>query len=220
MRRASTGTTSRSTPRSSSPRFPAPRPSSTSTTATCIGSCRRRACTSMRCSEPVQVYLDPARLYAFDRGGRARSGTRPRHRAGAEEAAMARIDFEAVAHSYVGPSARAAGLRAEAAAVRLRGRRRLCAAGAVGLRQDHPAQHHLGLAGHPSEGRVLFDRRDVTRLPPAQRNIAQVFQFPVIYDTMTVGENLAFPLAQSRRGRRPASRPGSPRSRPCSTSSR
>jgi glycerol transport system ATP-binding protein len=26
------------------------------------------------------------------------------------------------------------------------------------------------------------------------RNIAQVFQFPVVYDTMTVRENLAFPL--------------------------
>ena len=46
----------------------------------------------------------------------------------------------------------------------------------------------------PSEGRVLFDDRDVTRLPPDQRNIAQVFQFPVIYDTMTVYNNLAFPL--------------------------
>jgi glycerol transport system ATP-binding protein len=46
----------------------------------------------------------------------------------------------------------------------------------------------------PTEGRVLFDGRDVTKLPPEQRNIAQVFQFPVIYDTMTVGENLAFPL--------------------------
>ena len=46
----------------------------------------------------------------------------------------------------------------------------------------------------PSEGRLLFDARDVTRLPTEQRNIAQVFQFPVIYDTMTVAENLAFPL--------------------------
>ena len=46
----------------------------------------------------------------------------------------------------------------------------------------------------PSEGKVLFSERDVTRLPPDQRNIAQVFQFPVIYDTMTVRENLAFPL--------------------------
>ena len=41
---------------------------------------------------------------------------------------------------------------------------------------------------------MLFDGRDVTAPPPQQRNIAQVFQFPVIYDTMTVAENLAFPL--------------------------
>ncbi len=46
----------------------------------------------------------------------------------------------------------------------------------------------------PSEGRVLFDGKDMTRLPPEKRNIAQVFQFPVIYDTMTVFDNLAFPL--------------------------
>ncbi|WP_259779505.1 ABC transporter ATP-binding protein [Aestuariispira ectoiniformans] len=46
----------------------------------------------------------------------------------------------------------------------------------------------------PSEGQVLFDDKDVTRLPPEARNIAQVFQFPVIYDTMTVYDNLAFPL--------------------------
>ncbi len=46
----------------------------------------------------------------------------------------------------------------------------------------------------PSHGRLLFDDKDVTRLPTEKRNIAQVFQFPVIYDTMTVAENLAFPL--------------------------
>ena len=46
----------------------------------------------------------------------------------------------------------------------------------------------------PSQGKVLFDGKDVTNLPTEGRNIAQVFQFPVIYDTMTVGENLAFPL--------------------------
>ena len=46
----------------------------------------------------------------------------------------------------------------------------------------------------PSEGRVLFDGEDVTPLEPQSRNIAQVFQFPVIYDTMTVADNLAFPL--------------------------
>ncbi|TCL90716.1 carbohydrate ABC transporter ATP-binding protein (CUT1 family) [Rhizobium sp. PP-WC-2G-219] len=46
----------------------------------------------------------------------------------------------------------------------------------------------------PSEGRILFDGKDVTNLSPQDRNIAQVFQFPVIYDTMTVYDNLAFPL--------------------------
>ncbi|WP_207485827.1 ABC transporter ATP-binding protein [Arenibaculum pallidiluteum] len=46
----------------------------------------------------------------------------------------------------------------------------------------------------PSEGRILFGGRDVTGLSPERRNIAQVFQFPVIYDTMTVYDNLAFPL--------------------------
>src|SRR5262245_45474012 len=46
----------------------------------------------------------------------------------------------------------------------------------------------------PSEGRVLFNASDVTQLSPEQRNIAQVFQFPVVYDTMTVFDNLAFPL--------------------------
>lgn len=46
----------------------------------------------------------------------------------------------------------------------------------------------------PSHGQVLFDGRDVTQSSPQARNIAQVFQFPVIYDTMTVAQNLAFPL--------------------------
>jgi len=47
---------------------------------------------------------------------------------------------------------------------------------------------------HPSQGRLLFDGIDVTHASTADRNIAQVFQFPVVYDTMTVRNNLAFPL--------------------------
>ncbi len=54
----------------------------------------------------------------------------------------------------------------------------------------------------PSQGRVLFGDRDVTHAETAERNIAQVFQFPVVYDTMTVRENLAFPL--KNRGSDPA----------------
>jgi glycerol transport system ATP-binding protein len=50
----------------------------------------------------------------------------------------------------------------------------------------------------PSRGKVSFDGRDVTHRTPQERNIAQVFQFPVIYDTMSVVENLAFPLRNRR----------------------
>jgi glycerol transport system ATP-binding protein len=54
----------------------------------------------------------------------------------------------------------------------------------------------------PSQGTILFDDTDVTALPTAARNVAQVFQFPVVYDTMTVFDNLAFPLRN--RGADPA----------------
>jgi glycerol transport system ATP-binding protein len=46
----------------------------------------------------------------------------------------------------------------------------------------------------PTEGTISFNGKDVSRASPEERNIAQVFQFPVIYDTMTVYDNLAFPL--------------------------
>jgi glycerol transport system ATP-binding protein len=46
----------------------------------------------------------------------------------------------------------------------------------------------------PSEGTIKFDGVDITNMSTAERNIAQVFQFPVIYNTMTVAQNLGFPL--------------------------
>jgi glycerol transport system ATP-binding protein len=50
----------------------------------------------------------------------------------------------------------------------------------------------------PTEGKVLFDDADLTDVPTDRRHIAQVFQFPVVYDTMTVYANLAFPLRTRR----------------------
>ena len=50
----------------------------------------------------------------------------------------------------------------------------------------------------PSQGEVRFNGENVNEKTPQQRNIAQVFQFPVIYDTMTVADNLAFPLRNRR----------------------
>ena len=106
---------------------------------------------------------------------------------------MARIDFQAVAHSYVahpqGPQDYA--LKPLQFAFEDGGAYALL--GPSGCGKTTLLNIISGLL-RPSEGRVLFDQRDVTALAPAQRNIAQVFQFPVIYDTMTVGENLAFPL--------------------------
>ncbi len=46
----------------------------------------------------------------------------------------------------------------------------------------------------PTSGRVLFDGRDVSDLTGRARDVAQVFQFPVLYESLTVAENIAFPL--------------------------
>ncbi|MEO0561954.1 MAG: ABC transporter ATP-binding protein [Chloroflexota bacterium] len=46
----------------------------------------------------------------------------------------------------------------------------------------------------PTEGDVLLDGKRVNELSAKERNIAQVFQFPVVYETLSVFDNLAFPL--------------------------
>ena len=45
-----------------------------------------------------------------------------------------------------------------------------------------------------TEGQIFFDDKDVTKLPPDQRNIGMVFQNYALYPHMTVAENIAFPL--------------------------
>ncbi|MCK5759187.1 MAG: ABC transporter ATP-binding protein [Clostridiales bacterium] len=46
----------------------------------------------------------------------------------------------------------------------------------------------------PTKGKVLFDGKDVTGISARDRHLAQVFQFPVVYDSMNVYGNIAFPL--------------------------
>jgi glycerol transport system ATP-binding protein len=58
----------------------------------------------------------------------------------------------------------------------------------------------------PTAGQVLFDGEDVTDRTAVQRNIAQVFQFPVLYESMTVEENMRFPLRNRGVPRRDAER--------------
>ena len=49
-----------------------------------------------------------------------------------------------------------------------------------------------------TEGRILFDDRDVTNLPPEKRNVGLVFQNYALYPHMTVQENICFPLEIKR----------------------
>ncbi len=52
------------------------------------------------------------------------------------------------------------------------------------------------LAGllRPDAGSIRFDGRDVTDLGGAERNVAQVFQFPVLYPSLSVADNIGFAL--------------------------
>ena len=50
----------------------------------------------------------------------------------------------------------------------------------------------------PSSGRILFGTRDVTALPARKRNVAMVFQYPVMYRTLSVEQNVALPLSRDR----------------------
>lgn len=46
----------------------------------------------------------------------------------------------------------------------------------------------------PDGGRVVLDGRDVTRLRPADRNVAMVFQDYALYPHLSAFDNIAFPL--------------------------
>jgi glycerol transport system ATP-binding protein len=109
---------------------------------------------------------------------------------------MARIDLVDLAHSYSGQGAGAAdpesfALKPVSMTWRQGGAYALL--GPSGCGKTTLLNLISGIVT-PSRGRILFDGADITPLSTQKRNIAQVFQFPVIYDTMTVGQNLAFPL--------------------------
>ncbi len=105
---------------------------------------------------------------------------------------MARIDLNNIAHSYAPDESNPTyALRKFSLAWEDGGRYAIL--GPSGCGKTTMLNIMSGIV-NPSEGRILFDGEDVTKRTTATRNIAQVFQFPVIYTTMTVAENLAFPL--------------------------
>jgi glycerol transport system ATP-binding protein len=106
---------------------------------------------------------------------------------------MARIDLVDLAHSYGGNAAPEDSFALKPVSMTWRQGGAYALLGPSGCGKTTLLNLISGIVT-PSRGKILFDGTDITRATTQQRNIAQVFQFPVIYDTMTVGENLAFPL--------------------------
>jgi glycerol transport system ATP-binding protein len=106
---------------------------------------------------------------------------------------MARIDLVDLAHSYGGEHAPADSFALKPVTMTWRQGGAYALLGPSGCGKTTLLNLISGIIA-PTRGKILFDGADVTPLSTQKRNIAQVFQFPVIYDTMTVGQNLAFPL--------------------------
>src|SRR3982751_4617334 len=106
---------------------------------------------------------------------------------------MARIDLVDLAHSYGGNDAPEDSFALKPVTMTWRQGGAYALLGPSGCGKTTLLNLISGIVT-PSRGKILFDGVDITPLSTQKRNIAQVFQFPVIYDTMTVGENLAFPL--------------------------
>src|SRR3954452_1687069 len=106
---------------------------------------------------------------------------------------MARIDLVDLAHSYGGNDAPEEAFALKPVTMTWRQGGAYALLGPSGCGKTTLLNLISGIVA-PSRGKILFDGADITPLSTQKRNIAQVFQFPVIYDTMTVGQNLAFPL--------------------------
>lgn len=106
---------------------------------------------------------------------------------------MARIDLVDLAHSYGGNDAPQETFALKPVTMTWRQGGAYALLGPSGCGKTTLLNVISGIIT-PSRGKILFDDKDITPLSTQKRNIAQVFQFPVIYDTMTVGQNLAFPL--------------------------
>ena len=106
---------------------------------------------------------------------------------------MARIDMQGIAHSYMADPISNEDYALRELDVRWVDGGAYSLLGPSGCGKTTLLNIISGLV-KPSKGNVLFDGKDVTHHAPRDRNIAQIFQFPVIYDTMTVFDNLAFPL--------------------------
>ncbi len=76
----------------------------------------------------------------------------------------------------------------------------LCIIGGSGCGKTVTLKHMIGLES-PDRGRVLFDGRDLAAMTAKERvtmctRFGMVFQGAALFDSLTVGENVAFPLRE------------------------
>ena len=165
-------------------KFRASEPRRLRTGSRCCTACMStsRASSSMPCSIPT--------MSSCSMRPTAWSPRRARKRGRCD---MARIDLVDLAHSYGGNDAPTESFALKPVTMTWRQGGAYALLGPSGCGKTTLLNLISGIVT-PSRGKILFDGADITPLSTQKRNIAQVFQFPVIYDTMTVGQNLAFPL--------------------------
>jgi len=78
-----------------------------------------------------------------------------------------------------------------------------CILGRSGTGKSVMLKHIIGLM-QPDEGQVLVEGRDITglssrALSPVRQRIGFLFQNSALFDSITVGENVAFPLRRHRK---------------------
>lgn len=76
----------------------------------------------------------------------------------------------------------------------------VCILGRSGVGKSVALQHILGFL-KPDSGRVIVAREDITDYPEEQlerirKKVTMVFQSGALFDSLTVGENVAFPLRE------------------------
>ncbi|WP_041703992.1 ABC transporter ATP-binding protein [Lachnoclostridium phytofermentans] len=59
----------------------------------------------------------------------------------------------------------------------------------------------IGGFEQPDQGRVIFDGKDITKLPPNERQLNTVFQKYALFTHMTIEENIAFGLKIKKKSR-------------------
>lgn len=75
--------------------------------------------------------------------------------------------------------------------------------GASGVGKSVLIKHIVGLLD-PDKGQILFREQRIDQLPPKKiaklrRQFGYLFQLSALFDSMTAGENVAFPVVQGRR---------------------